>query len=115
VCSSDLDSLSSLAHDTKDTVHEKLDLVVDVVDSVIDKIKDADFPAPLASAAAALPQRKRKARRTWVWFALAALGITALVVVMQKKGRTERQEREIAPDAFGEGVAATRESTGAFA
>jgi len=110
------ETFSSLAHDTKDKAHDKLDLVVEAVDTVIEKIKDADLPAPVASVAAALPQRKRTSSRKWLWIALAAVGITALVVVMQKKARTERSpEQEIAPDAFGDAVTATRESTGAFA
>ena len=110
------DSFSSLAHDTKDKAQDKLDLVVDAVDMVIEKIKDADLPAPVASMAAALPQRKPKRSRKLLWVALAALGVGALIFVMQRKGRTERfDERDIAPDTFGDAVTATRESTGAFA
>ena len=110
------DTFSSLAHDTKDRAQDKLDLVVDAVDSVIEKIKDADLPAPVASMAAALPQRKRKSSRKLLWIALAAVGLAALVVLVQKKGRAVRSpEREIAPDTFGDAVTATRESTGAFA
>jgi hypothetical protein len=110
------DTFSSLAHDTKDKAHDKLDLVVDAVDTVVEKIKDADLPAPVSSMAAALPQRKRTASHKLLWIALAAFGVAALIVVMQKKGRTERSmEREAVPDTFGDAVTATRESTGAFA
>jgi hypothetical protein len=110
------DTFSSLAHDTKDKAYDKLDLVVDAVDTVIEKIKDADLPGPVASMAGALPHRKPKSSRRLLWIALAAFGIAALVVVMQRKGRTERDdELDIAPDTFGDAVTATRESTGAFA
>ena len=113
-------SLSTLAHDTKDTVtdklSDKLELVVDKIDVVADKIKDADLPAPVASVAAALPRRQRKRSKAWLWILLAGLGLAALVVVMKKRGASERiPEREIAPDAFGEGVNASRENTNAFA
>lgn len=109
-------TFSSLAHDSTDKAHDKLDMVVGAVDTVIEKIKDADLPAPVASMAAALPHRKRKSSHKLLWVMLAAVGIAALVVVMQKKGRAERSfENETAPDTFGDAVTATRESTGAFA